>query len=255
MNNLVRFFLVISVCATASLHATVSYASVIIQGTRVIYPAEQQEVVVRLESKGARPSLIQAWLDDGDKSVTPTTAQAPFSVVPPIFRIEPKTQQALRLRYTGEPLPADRESLYWLNVMEIQPKTVGADGRNLIELSFRTRLRVYFRPSGLPYARNDAAKKLSWTLVAYQGGYALEVLNRTPYHLPMSSVELLTESKQKYRIAKPLQPNDNLLLPSGDIKRFMLPGLQSKPSGPLRVEFTETNDFGAKIKHSIDLQS
>lgn len=105
------------------LHAFPAQAGVIIYGTRVIYPADQQEVVVRLENKGDRPALVQTWLDTGDIRSTPATAQTPFTVSPPIFRIEPHQQQALRLRYSGEGAAADRESLYWLNVLEVPPLT------------------------------------------------------------------------------------------------------------------------------------
>lgn len=253
MSTIVRFILAFSFIFTAITHATFSYAAIVIQGTRVIYPADQKEVVVRVESKGERPSLLQAWVDDGDKSATPTTARAPFTITPPLSRIEPKGQQAFRMRYTGEKLPHDRESLYWLNVMEIQPKALDADGRNLIELSFRTRLRVFFRPADLPYGRSDAAPKLSWKLVSYQGGYALQVVNPTPYHIPLASVELITKDNKRYQKAPSQQTNDNLLLPSGDIKNFMLPELKTKPNGPLEVEFIEMNDFGAQIKRVVQL--
>ncbi len=45
-----------------------SYGSVVIMGTRVIYPAEQKSINVRLNNGDSTPSLIQAWLDTGDPS-------------------------------------------------------------------------------------------------------------------------------------------------------------------------------------------
>ncbi|MGY2172421.1 fimbria/pilus periplasmic chaperone [Pseudomonas gingeri] len=256
MNNLVRSGMVACALLTASLHATSSLAAVVIHGARVIYPAEQQEVVVRLENKGERPALVQLWLDDGDKRATPATAQAPFTAMPPILRIEPKKQQAPRLRYTGGPLPADRESLFWLNVLEVQPTTVGTADRNLLELSFRSRLRVFYRPEGLPYPKTSAAPKLSWKLVRHEGGHALEVLNPTPYHVSLGSVELVGKGRdERYPKAPNKEVNDSLLLPSGDIKRFPLPNLRTPPSGALKVEFSAISDFGARVSHSADITS
>ncbi|WP_409319244.1 fimbria/pilus periplasmic chaperone [Pseudomonas sp. KCJK9016] len=253
MNNKVRWVFAVCAWTMASLCATASHASVIIHGTRVIYKAEEQEVVVRMENKGTRPVLVQTWLDDGDKRSTPATAKVPFSATPPVFRLDPQKQQALRMRYTGESLPKDRESLFWLNVMEIQPKAVNADSRNLIELAFRSRIRVFFRPDKLSSERSDAASKLTWKLIDYRGGYALEVTNPTPYHISVAKAELVGKGGQRYAKAPNAEANDSLLLPSGDVKRFVLPGLHTRLAGAKEVEFTEVNDFGARIKHSVDL--
>ncbi|WP_445177488.1 fimbria/pilus periplasmic chaperone [Pseudomonas sp. McL0111] len=253
MNTRARRALAVCALAMTSLYMPASQASLVIQGTRVIYPAAEQEVVVRMENKGERPTLVQTWLDSGDKTATPTTAHAPFTATPPVFRIDPGKQQALRLRYTGEPLPTDRESLYWLNVMEIQPKALDAGGRNLIELSFRSRMRVFFRPEKLPIERSEATSKLTWKLIAYQGGYALAVLNPTPYHISLASVELVGSKGERFPKAANKEANDSLLFPAGDVKRFLLPTLQSKPAGAADVEFTEVTDFGARVKHSVHL--
>ncbi len=227
-------------------------AGVIIHGTRVIYPAERQEVVVRLENKGTRPALVQTWLDDGDRYSTAATAKAPLSASPPIFRIEPHQQQALRLRYSGEPLPADRESLFWLNVLEVPPSAAKGEENNQIELAFRTRLRVFVRPQGLPYPVANAAAKLQWKLVAHDRGYALQATNPTPYHVSLASIDLLTAG-QRFAKAPNQSANDSLLLPAGDVKRFALPLLHQCPQTPARVEFTSISDFGARVRHSAAL--
>ena len=112
MSSQTRRVLVTWAFSLLSWWTSAGQAGVIIHGTRVVYPAEQQEVVVRLENRGNRPALVQTWLDSGDRHSTPATALTPISVSPPIFRIEPGQQQALRLRYTGEPLTEARERLF-----------------------------------------------------------------------------------------------------------------------------------------------
>ncbi|STJ32249.1 F17-like fimbrial chaperone [Escherichia coli] len=89
-----------------------SYGSVVIMGTRVIYPAEQKSINVRLNNGDSTPSLIQAWLDTGDPSSPPDSVRVPFIITPPVFRVEPLSGQTMRIMYTGENLPADRESLF-----------------------------------------------------------------------------------------------------------------------------------------------
>lgn len=234
------------------LQALPAHAGVIIYGTRVIYPVEQQEVVVRLENKGDRPALVQTWLDAGDIRSTPATAQTPFTLSPPIFRIEPNQQQAMRLRYSGEAAPTDRESLYWLNVLEVPPVTAGSEQNNLIELAFRTRLRVYVRPSNLPYPVGSAPSKLQWQLVSHNQGFALQATNPTPYHISLTSVDLLGDGK-RFSKAPNQEPNDSLLLPAGDVKVFALPQLRDRPNGTVKVEFTSVSDYGARVRHSAGL--
>lgn len=229
-----------------------SHAGVIIHGTRVIYPAERQEVAVRLENKGPRPALVQTWMDTGDRHSTPATAQTPFTLSPPIFRIEPNQQQALRLRYSGEPLPNDRESLLWLNVLEVPPLSADAAQNNQIELSFRTRLRVFVRPQALPYPVASAPAKLQWRLVPHEQGFALQATNPTPYHISLASIDLLSDG-QRFSKAANRAANDSLLMPAGDVKLFVLPLLRNRPSGATTVEFTSVSDFGARVRHSAVL--
>lgn len=252
MKTKARLTFVAGVSGAMLLFILAAEAGVIIHGTRVIYPAERQEVIVRLENKGNRPALVQTWLDDGDRYSTAATAKAPLSTSPPIFRIEPHQQQALRLRYSGEPLPADRESLFWLNVLEVPPSAAKGDENNQIELAFRTRLRVFLRPQALPYPVANAASKLQWKLIAHDHGYALQATNPTPYHVSLASIELLSAG-QRFAKAPNQSANDSLLLPAGDVKRFALPLLRECPRIPAKVEFTSVSDFGARVRHSAAL--
>ncbi|MEN2733548.1 fimbria/pilus periplasmic chaperone [Escherichia coli] len=43
-------------------------------------------------------------------------------ITPPIFRMDSKSGQTVRIVYTGESLPKDRESLFYLNVLDIPAK-------------------------------------------------------------------------------------------------------------------------------------
>ena len=85
MNKYLRSLMV--VVATFSLFASAhSQASVVIGGTRMVYPADDREITVKLTNEGSRPALVQVWLDQGDETSTPDTADVPFTVSPPIFR-------------------------------------------------------------------------------------------------------------------------------------------------------------------------
>lgn len=74
-------------------------------GTRVIYPANAREVTLELTNKGSTPSLVQVWIDAGDRRIRPGAEALPFLVTPPITRIEAQRGQSLRLAYVGQGLP------------------------------------------------------------------------------------------------------------------------------------------------------
>lgn len=99
-----------------------TFASVVISGTRVIYSSEAKDVTVKLNNVGKAPVLIQSWIDDGDMTVKPENIRVPFILTPPINRVDPGKGQTLRLSYTGAALPMDKESVFWLNVLEIPAK-------------------------------------------------------------------------------------------------------------------------------------
>lgn len=64
-------------------------ASMVIDGTRIIFPGDKKEIAVRATNMGETPSLTQVWVDDGRVQNQPEKDAAPFIVLPPIVRIEP----------------------------------------------------------------------------------------------------------------------------------------------------------------------
>ena len=64
---------------------------------------------------------------------------------------KPKRDQSLRILYTREPLPADRESLFWLNVLEVPPKPADleAAGTNYLQLARAFPAEAVLPPEGL----------------------------------------------------------------------------------------------------------
>lgn len=115
MLRFVLFFFTLSVSAVVQ-------GSVVIMGTRVVYPATQKSISIRLNNDNESPALVQSWLDDGDAVAPPESVHVPFIITPPIFRMDSKSGQTVRIVYTGESLPKDRESLFYLNVLDIPAK-------------------------------------------------------------------------------------------------------------------------------------
>ncbi len=58
--------------------ASIGHAEIILHGTRVIYPSDAREVSLQLSNNGTTPSLVQAWIDDGNSKSTPDESNVPL---------------------------------------------------------------------------------------------------------------------------------------------------------------------------------
>jgi chaperone protein EcpD len=221
------------------LAAPQAQANVLIGGTRVIFPAKDGEVTVRLTNENDHPVIIESWIDRGDVHSTPDNVDVPFLITPPLFRMEANKEQSLRIVYTKEQLPADRESLFWLNVIEVPPKPTGpqVEGQNLLQLALRSRLKLFYRPVNLPGDPLKAASQLTWKVVADGNGYALEAHNPTPYHITITDLALSVGGKDA-------TAETGMVAPLSDLK-LALHGVSQKPATGSAVRFTTLNDYGA----------
>ncbi|MFZ3387540.1 MAG: fimbria/pilus periplasmic chaperone [Buttiauxella gaviniae] len=200
-------------------------ASVVITGTRVIYPADAKEVTVKVNNKGAKPVLIQSWIDNGDTKAKPENISVPFILTPPINRVEPDKGQTLRLSYTGASLPTNKESVFWLNVLEIPAKTAQQDNTSHLQMAFRSRIKLFFRPSGLSGNANEAPKLLTWSATA--GG--VQATNPTPFYVSLVFVTVNGNVVEGQMVA----PGEN--------RKLTLPGVKVGN----KVSYGFVNDYGA----------
>lgn len=220
--------------AFAAVCAPLAQAGVTIDGTRVIYPAGEREVTIKLNNEGNTPSLMQIWVDRGDIKSQPQNADAPFLVTPPIFRLDPAKSQSVRLAFTGEKLPQDRESLFWFNAMEVPPLPK-ANELSFMQVAVRSRLKLFYRPAGLPGDLPSAVKQVNWTVVAVAGGYALRGQNPSPYHVSFSALNLQTGDKR-------YDAGQGMIAPFAS-HDFPLKNLTGKPAGG-QLRYRWMSDYG-----------
>jgi chaperone protein EcpD len=228
---------------TFCLSASIAHASVVIGGTRVVFPAQDGEVTVRLTNDNASPALIEAWIDRGDPHSTPDKVDVPFLITPPLFRMEPHKDQSLRIIATPATLPADRESLFWLNVLEIPPKPTGAQfaGKNLLQFAIRSRLKFFYRPANLPGDVAKAPAAVTWKAVPDGHGYALEVRNPTAYHITIIKASLSVGGKPYAAETGMVDPLGTLRLPIKELTQAPAPGTP--------VAYDIVNDYGASAPY------
>ncbi|SDV01938.1 fimbrial biogenesis chaperone [Pseudomonas mucidolens] len=216
-------------------------AGVVITGTRLIYPADQKEITVKLNNNGTQPALTQSWIDTGSVESTPTSSKAPFLLSPPVARIDPAKGQTLRVLFTGAPLAQDKESVFWLNVLEIPPKPQVAGDLNILQMAFRSRIKLFYRPVGLPGTATEAIEQMQWQLVPSRNGQglALQAFNPSAFHVSLIELDLVVGAQRT-------RSEDGMVAP-GETRQFLLPALKARPVGAAQVEFNAINDYGALV--------
>lgn len=166
--------------------ADLSWANIVINGTRILYPENSKEVIVQLMNTGDSPALVQSWIDDGDINSTPETAKVPFLLSPPVIKVREHNGQQLRIKKLPSNLPADRESVFFLNVLDIPPKPGNMQNQNTVQLAIKSRIKLFYRPSSLTGSLDDAVAKL--TLAA--DGNRFLITNNSPLHITVANISL-----------------------------------------------------------------
>lgn len=223
--------------------ASAANANVVIAGTRVIFPAKDGEVTVRMTNQNNAPALVEAWVDNGDVHSTPDKASTPFLISPPLFRMEPNRDQSLRILFTpsGQPLPTDRESVFWLNVLEIPPKPSGPQfqGKNYLQLALRSRLKLFYRPDGLAGDPMKAGSELSFKAVGDASSVAVIVHNPTPYYVTISQITLNVGGTSH-------KVDNGMVAPLSDL-RLAVSDLKQAPSAGSAIQYNCINDYGSDV--------
>lgn len=217
---------------------TAANANIVINGTRFIYPEKSKDIVVQLNNSGDAPSLVQAWIDDGDINSTPETAEVPFLLSPPVVKVASNSGQQLRLQKMPAHLPADRESVFFLNVLDIPPVPENLKDKNTLQLAVKSRLKLFYRPKKLQANPGFSEKDIS--LSAF--GKTLKIDNKSPYYFSVSSINA---QDKKILLPAPIMVAPFSLLTTES---------QFPVSGKEKVTLTYVDDFGAYNTKTVSLK-
>ncbi|WP_244817044.1 fimbria/pilus periplasmic chaperone [Caballeronia sp. Lep1P3] len=213
-----------------------AHASVVIAGTRVVYNQADSEVTVKLTNNGKLPGLTKVWIDKGDADAKPDTIDVPFTINPPMMRIDPGKSQTLRIMSTGEPLSGDNESVLYLNVLEVPPKPTGDEASaNQLQLAFRTRIKFFYRPTALSGQPSDAPGLIVWHLKRDGGQNMIVANNPTQYHVSFDRIQVVNGAQKA-------EFTDGGMVAPGETKAFAIKG--DVPAAGAKVHYTAINDYG-----------
>ncbi len=170
-------------------------ASVVMSGSRIIYSAGEKEHSIQLTNNDNFPNAVQVWLDSGDAQSTPETGKAPFIVTPPFFRIEANAGQTLRLKYTGSDLPTDRESVFYLNFLQVPPVNK-AEKNNKMLVLMRNRIKVFYRPENIAGRVDQVSSALTFNVRQQGKDVVVTGKNPTGFYATIASGEVVGGGKK-----------------------------------------------------------
>lgn len=218
-----------------------SFADTYINKTRIIINEADKDETFSLYNEGHVPALIQSWIDRGNEFTNPDNITVPFVILTPIFRVEPESSFNVRILPVKKYLlnmPTDRESLFWLNTLEIPPKGTEKLGYDSLQLAFRTRIKILYRPKNISSEKlSDSISKLKLSITEESGERKLKIVSSSPLFLTLISVS------DKSGLVSQALPNDGIIIPFGEML------ITSKR--PIKVDdikFQYVDDYGVIVK-------
>lgn len=225
-----------------------TWADVSIERTRIVYPQARRDVsftVMNMSAENA--AVVQMWTDAGDANAQAEDVSTPFLLSPTLLRLAPKGRQTVRLTYTGEPLNSQQESLYWFNTLELPPVYAGPIDADRITFARRTRIKLFFRPTGLKSDVQQAMRQLRCGLKTAEGRWGINCYNPSLFHLSFTSFSLIGAGK-----ATEGSVDGGMIRPRERI-RFAVPNYDNLPQPFTGVVFNFVDDFGGNTPVESDL--
>ncbi|MEQ0826337.1 fimbrial biogenesis chaperone [Enterobacter dykesii] len=205
MSRFISWFALLPALLAAALSAQANGFG--INATRLIYKEDAGSISTTVRNTESKtPYLVQSSVSNHQQSWAP----APFTVTPPLFRLEPQSINQLRISFKGGPLPRDRESIFYLHTKAIPSGAQGDNEQSAnaiqgnVHFGVGKIIKLFYRPAGIKGTSEAAQGGLTFERVA--GG--LKVSNPSSYFVSLAMLE--ADNKQL-----PLDSPAALMLPPG----------------------------------------
>ncbi|TDP13485.1 P pilus assembly chaperone PapD [Enterobacter sp. AG326] len=172
------------VAVTLFLIPAAAHSAISLDRTRVVFPGNEKSVSLNVNNQNrSLPYLAQGWIEDvnGNK----LEAGGPLILLPPVQRIEPGAKSQVKIQATPglSLLPQDKETLFYLNLREIPPKS---NKQNILQIALQTRIKLFYRPEALALlAAEQQSAPFQEKLTLTRNGESYTVNNPTPYYITL----------------------------------------------------------------------
>ncbi|MEL5428883.1 molecular chaperone [Serratia nevei] len=185
-------------------------------GTRLVFDGSKDAASMTVtNSSVADVWLMRFWVspygEKSDDADAKTKAGMPFAVTPPLYRLDPKNAVQLRVNKLVDTLPADRESVFYLNNLAIPPKKGEKSYQKAVQsglqFAVNTRIKLFYRPAAINDA--NAVKAAPGKLTVALSGKSIVVKNPTPWFVTMSQLTVNGKALQTDK--------DTMVAPFGEL--------------------------------------
>lgn len=223
-----------------------SCAAIQILATRVILYEAEKEQSFTIRNTGDEPSLVQIWLSKKDNSSLNITDDIPLAIMPPIARINAGNVKVFRFFPTEKAsaaLPADRESMFWINALDVPAVEDENVADNKINIAFRTRIKAFYRPVGIKGTLIEAGENLQWSMSKEAKNLVYTVTNNSAYHISVVDFSLKKGEKAISSL-----PGD--IIAPWETKKYIFKNVED--SG-VSLNYQYISDLGAFIPKKVFL--
>lgn len=217
-----------AVLTTSSMSAMAAF---VLNGTRFIYEEGKKNISMEVSNNAKDTYGGQIWIDN----LSENKSDVFMIPSPPVFKVDAGKKQIIRLMNVNPALPADRESLFRINVQELPPKPKQTEG-SVLALAMNTQVKLIYRPKALTEGRKDAEKKL--TMVNKSTTW---LKNPTPYYFAVTGVKV---NGRIVPLPGDKQPGLAMLAPFSEADTGL------KLSGKVAVE--AINDWGGALDYELE---
>lgn len=215
-----------------SLIVTQVNASVMMTGTRIIYPSGAASKTIQFSNPDNEPAIIQLQMVNEDGNPDNET---PFVIIPPVFRIEPHSDQSVRIITNGKKLPTNKESLFKLQFQQLPSIKSNEINNNKLFVTIKNNVKIFYRPESLTGKRViDPPANLQFEI----DHRSLTLKNPTGFFISIVNVEIKGKEKS-YKVIQHV-----MLAPFSSFTK-PIPEWAAKISKP-KIKTIILNDSGAE---------
>lgn len=187
------------ICWSLFLISTASQAVVNIDRTRVVFETGKSTTTFSLINDATeRPALVQIWIDEGDPTLIPEQIKTPIVIDNPIFSLQPNEQRNIKLILANpSKLPTDRESIYWLNILQVPAQQRKQQNEQRILLPLRMRVKLFVRPNNIVVPTEKEMQRLTFNTT--KNGFVIH--NPTPWNITIIALKVDNQIFGDYMIA------------------------------------------------------
>lgn len=223
----------------AIVYSNLAMSAIQLSSTRAIYNETDRSVSINVINKSEKPHLVQTWIESSEGIME----DAPFIIVPPVARVERDEGQVYRIYRTEDKITGDSEKIYWINFLDIPPRSKENDNDNIMQFAIRTRIKLFYRPSEIDSLKKDFAKDTSWRSIKKTSGETvLTCFNNSLLNYSISSFRLSEDRIYRVGGVCPAQGSNDFNL-----------GVVDKHLSFNDLSVDVVNDYGGIDKYHVNI--